>query len=295
MIRLLATNTTVTEFSKQWWLSVGLALGALLIGAVILNVFARRYVRKLVKKAEDGRQASSDKANAQRLQRTATVAHLALSTAQVVIWTILLLVILASLGVNLGPLVVGAGIAGVALGFGAQTIVRDTLSGFFILAENQFYLGDTVELQTTGGPVAGTVEALTLRVTSIRAFDGTLNTVPNGNIEVTSNKTRGWGRAIVDIRLTFDEDVERIRVVLQELFDDLGDSEPFASGLRATPEVLGVIQLAMDAQILRVTAETEPSRRWEIERHLRERITNRLSERGISIAAASVVTTPPKP
>jgi small conductance mechanosensitive channel len=197
--------------------------------------------------------------------------------------------------VNLGPLIVGAGIAGVALGFGAQTIVRDTLSGFFILAEGQFDIGDLVELQTTGGPVAGTVEALTLRVTSVRSFDGTLNTVPNGNIEVTSNKTRGWGRAIVDIRLAFDEDVERIRVVLQELFDDLGDVEPFASGLRATPEVLGVIQLATDAQILRVAAETEPARRWEIERDLRERITNRLSERGISIAAASVVATPPKP
>ncbi len=286
---------TATEFTKQWWLSVGLALGALLLGAVFLNVIARRYVRRLLRKAEAGRQVASEKANAQRLRRTATVAHLVLSTAQVVIWTILLLVVLGSIGVNLGPLIVGAGIAGVALGFGAQTIVRDTLSGFFILAEGQFDIGDLVELQTSGGPVAGTVEALTLRVTSVRSFDGTLNTVPNGNINVTSNKTRGWGRAIVDIRLAFDEDVERIRVVLQELFDDLGDAEPFASGLRATPEVLGVIQLAMDAQILRVAAETEPARRWEIERHLRERITNRFSERGISIAAASVVATPPKP
>src|SRR2546421_81801 len=93
---------------------------------------------------------------------------------------------------------------GIALGLiVAVAVVRDTLSGFFILAENQYAVGDVVELQTTGGAISGTIEALTLRITSIRAFDGTLNIVPNGNINVTSNKTRGWGRAIVDMRLTF--------------------------------------------------------------------------------------------
>jgi small conductance mechanosensitive channel len=286
----------VHRFSRDWWLSVGLALGAIIVVAGIVNAFARRYVRRLIGRAEQQQRDDPDRGRAQRLRRTATVARLVLSTFQVVVWTIVVLVVLGSIGVELAPLLAGAGIVGVALGFGAQSIVRDTLAGFFILAEDQFGVGDVVELQTTGGAVSGTIEALTLRVTSIRAFDGTLNIVPNGNINVTSNKTRGWGRAIVDVRLTFDQDVEHVRTVLQDLFRDLAGVEPFATGLREEPKVLGIVQLAVDAQVLRVTAETIPSRRWEIERELRERITMRLAESGVAPPPnPMIVPHPPKP
>jgi small-conductance mechanosensitive channel len=287
---------TVLRFSKEWWLSVGIALGAIVIVAAVVNAVARRYVRRLIDRAEQQQRDDPDRGRAQRLRRTATVARLILSTFQVVVWTIVVLVVVGSIGVNLGPLIAGAGILGVALGFGAQSIVRDTLAGFFILAEDQFAVGDVVELQTTGGAVSGTIEALTLRVTSIRAFDGTLNIVPNGNINVTSNKTRGWGRAIVDVRLTFDQDVEHVRTVLHDLFRDLAGVEPYATGLREEPKVLGIVQLAVDAQVLRVTAETIPSRRWEIERELRERITMRLAESGVAPPAnPMVVPHPPNP
>ena len=194
----------------------------------------------------------------------------------------MILIILTSLGVNLGPLLATAGIAGVALGFGAQTIVRDTLSGFFILAENQYDVGDTVELQTTAEPVSGTVEALTLRITMVRAYDGTLNIVPNGNIQVTSNRTRGWGRAIVDLRLSYDQDVDVVRDILNELFEEIRDVPPFDGALRDGPTVLGIVQLTDAAEILRVVAETVPSKRWEIERALREQTTNRLTQRGVA-------------
>jgi moderate conductance mechanosensitive channel len=293
MLRLVADSPQV--FSKEWWASDGLALGLLVLGAIIINFIARRYSRRLLRKADEHQRDEPDRVKAQRSRRRATVSHLLITTFQVVVWAIVVSIILVTIGVNLGPLIAGAGIIGVALGFGAQTIVRDTLSGFFILVENQFDVGDTVQLETTGGPVIGTVEQLTLRVTSIRSYDGTLNTVPNGNINVTSNKTRGWGRAIVDIRLSFDEDVEKVRTILQELFDEISGEEPFSTGLREEPEVLGVVQLALDAEILRVAAETIPSRKVEIERVLRERITTRLSERGVVLPAASVVPTPPGP
>jgi moderate conductance mechanosensitive channel len=117
--------------------------------------------------------------------------------------------------------------------------------------------------------------------------------VPNGNIAVTSNKTRGWGRAIVDIRLAYDQDIERVRGILNELFDELRDAEPFAGALRDGPEVLGVVQLTDAAQVLRVTAETIPSKRWVIERVLRERITTRLTERGVSTPPVPVAVPPP--
>ena len=121
----------------------------------------------------------------------------------------------------------------------------------------KFDIGDTVELQTSAEPVAGTVEALTLRITMVRAFDGTLNIVPNGNILVTSNKTRGWGRAIIDLRLPYDQDVDQVREILTE--------------------------------ILRVVAETIPSKRWEIERSLREQMTNRLIQRGVAAPPIPVI------
>jgi small conductance mechanosensitive channel len=290
---LPVAQDVVRTFSRDWWLSVGIALGAIVVVAGVVNAVARRYVHRLISKAEQQQRDDPDRARAQRLRRTATVAKLILSTFQVVVWTIVVLVVVGSIGVKLEPLIAGAGILGVALGFGAQSIVRDTLAGFFILAEDQFAVGDVVELQTTGGAVSGTIEALTLRVTSIRAFDGTLNIVPNGNINVTSNKTRGWGRAIVDIRLTFDQDVEHVRTVLQDLFRDLAGVEPFATGLREEPKVLGIVQLAVDAQVLRVTAETIPSRRWDIERELRERITMRLAENGVAPPAAPMMVPPP--
>jgi moderate conductance mechanosensitive channel len=265
-----------------------LALGGLVAFAVVVTVIGRRYVRRLVDRASAGKD-DTDRERVQRLRRTATVAHLVLSTVQIAVWTIAILVVLASIGVNLGPLLAGAGIAGVALGFGAQSIVRDTLAGFFILAENQFDVGDTVDLQTTGGQVNGTVEALTLRITSIRAYNGTLSIVPNGNIMVTSNKTRGWGRAIVDVRLAYDQEVEQVRGILVELFDEIAGDPPFDAALREHPQVVGIVQLAGDAQILRVTAETVPSKRWEVERELRERITTRLADRGVIVPQASVI------
>jgi small conductance mechanosensitive channel len=278
---LLAQATGVDLFSSEWWLTVGLSLGLILIVAVVVNVIARRYVRRLDHRASELAEGT-ERERLRSARRRATVAHLLLSTFQLVVWTVVVLVILTSLGVNLGPLLATAGIVGVALGFGAQTIVKDTLSGFFILAENQYDVGDTVELQTSADPVSGTIEALTLRITTIRAFDGTLHIVPNGNIQVTSNKTRGWGRAIVDLRLAYDQDVDKVRDILAELFDEIRESPPFADALRDGPDILGVVQLTDAAQVLRVTADTIPSKRWEIERALRERITTRLTERGVA-------------
>jgi len=280
------------RFSADWWTSVGLGLAIIVIVTFVLNVIGRRYVRRLAEKASEA-QESEDRERVQRSRRTATVARLLLNTLEIVAWTTVVLIIIATMGVSLGPLIASAGIVGVALGFGAQTIVRDTLSGFFILAEHQYDIGDSIELQTSANPIAGTVESFTLRITTIRAFDGTLNIVPNGNIQVTSNRTRGWGRAIVDVRLPYDQDVEQVRGILNELFDEIRDAAPFDGALREGPEVLGVVQLTDAAQVLRITAETIPSKRWEIERVLRERVTTRLSERGIAAPPIPVVA--PKP
>ena len=191
---------------------------------------------------------------------------------------------------NLAPLLASAGVAGVALGFGAQSLVKDTLSGFFILLEDQFGVGDVVELQTTASPINGKVEDLTLRTTSLRAFDGTVHSVPNGNIMVVSNKSRGWGRAIVDVRVTYGEDVDRVRRILDELFDEIEHEGLLQGWLTQRPGVLGVETLSDYAVVVRVTADTRASKRWDAERALRERISTRLAREGIRVPVPPTMT-----
>ena len=250
-------------FSTEWWLTVGVSLGLIFLIGPGRQLIARRYVRHLEERAEEFAEGT-DREKLRQARRRATVAKLLLSTFQIVVWTVVVLVVLTSIGVNLGPLLATAGIAGVALGFGAQTLVRDTLSGFFILAENQYDVGDSVELQTTANPVAGTVEALTLRITSIRSFDGTLNMVPNGNIFVTSyNRTRGWGRAIVDLRLSYDQDIDQVREVLMELFDEVADTpaSPVHSAMVRTCSVSSSSRTPRRSSAS--LPRRSPSKRWE--------------------------------
>jgi small conductance mechanosensitive channel len=133
------------------------------------------------------------------------------------------------------------------------------------------------------------VEALTLRVTVVRAFDGTLHTVPNGNISVVSNRSRGWARAIVDVRVAYTEDVDRVREVLDELFDEVRLDPSLGDWIREGPTVLGVDSFGADAKIVRIVADTRTSKRMDVERRLREMIAKRLGERGIHLP----VTAPP--
>jgi small conductance mechanosensitive channel len=261
----------------RWFDDHGIPLIVALVVAIGLSIVLRLVVRRFRRRLE-GSTLTTQELN---LQRIATLTG-ALSTAGVVvIWTVATLVVLGNLNVNLAPLLASAGVAGVALGFGAQSIVKDTLSGFFILLENQFGVGDVIELQTGASPVSGKVESLTLRVTTLRAFDGTLHLVPNGNIEIVSNKSRGWARAIVDVRVAYGADVDRIRGILDDLFEEIRVDPTLRDWIRDGPNVLGIERLADYAIVVRVTAETRPSKRWDTERALRERIAQRLDAEGI--------------
>jgi small conductance mechanosensitive channel len=261
----------------EWFSEHGLPVLVVIAVAILVTLGARFAVNRFRRKLE-GAVSLTQEIN---LQRATTITH-ALSTAVVVgIWTVAALLLLDQVGVNLAPLIAGAGVVGVALGFGAQSIVKDTLSGFFILLENQFGVGDVVELHTTAGPVSGRVEVLTMRVTILRAFDGTLHAVPNGNIQVVSNRSRGWARAIVDVRVGYGEDVERVRQILDELFEEIRQDGSFKDWIMDGPSVLGVERMADYALEVRVTADTRPSKRPDVERQLRERISKRLDQRGI--------------
>jgi small conductance mechanosensitive channel len=252
-------------------------LGVTIVVAVLLTIVGRRWARHHRRRARGG----GDDAEGRRRRRVATVIGLLSGVVIVIAWFVFLLTLLKDLGVDITPIIASAGIVGIALGFGAQSIVRDSLSGLFIFIEGQYDVGDTVDLTTSSGTVSGTIETLNLRTTSVRQYDGTLSTVPNGLIEVTNNRTRGWGRAVVDVPVALDEDPEHVRTVLEELVDEVASQPPFDAWLRKPPQVLGVTQLTNVAQVMRVAVETEPSHRVDVERLLRAKIVARMTERGI--------------
>jgi moderate conductance mechanosensitive channel len=279
----------VRDSIGDWFAENGPAMIAIIAVAVVFTIFARLLVRRFQRRLE-GSPSITQEIN---LQRITTLTHALSAAAIVIIWVVALMLILGQLNVNLAPLLASAGVAGVAIGFGAQSVVRDTLAGFFILLENQYGVGDVLEVQTTAAPATGRVESLTLRITTLRAFDGTLHIVPNGNIQVVSNKSRGWARAIIDIRLAPDENVSRVRDVLDDLFEEMKEDPQLNDWIREWPTVLGVETVSEVTKVLRVTAETRPSKRFEAERLLRERITARLAESGIRVPLTPTMPTPP--
>lgn len=269
----------VDLFTRDWLLSHGVKIAIVLATAILIMIAARAAVRRMQRRLE-GVESLTQELD---LQRAATLTQAVSYVVRVAVWTVAFLLVLGEVGISLGPLIAGAGIVGVALGFGAQSLVRDYLSGFFILLENQFGVGDGVEVMVSGQMVAGKVESLSLRTTELRAFDGTLHIVPNGNVLLVSNRSKGWARAIVDVVVAYDADLDRVEEVLRELFEELKRDEQLREAFHTGPEVLGIERFGDTDVVVRVVAETRPSRRGDLERELRARIRKRFGERGIAL------------
>lgn len=223
--------------------------------------------RRLAEQAERGRQ---------RAQALGTVLR---SVVSVVIWSLAALIVLGEFGVNLGPLIAGAGIAGIALGFGAQTLVRDFLSGVFMLAEDQYGIGDVVDL----GDASGVVEEIRLRTTRLRDVNGTVWFVPNGEIRRVGNKSQLWARAVLDIEVAYDTDLETATRVIKAAADSLWEEQPADATILEEPQVWGVEDLGDSSVVLRLALKTEPGEQWAVARVARRRIKEALDAAGIVI------------
>ena len=179
----------VPYISREWLYGHGIPIAVVLVAAFVLLTLSRLAVRRMQRRLE-GAESETQELD---LQRSATLAQAISYVTRVAVWTFAVLLLLGHVGLNVGPLIAGAGIAGVALGFGAQSIVKDFLSGFFFLLEDQFAVGDRVRLNAAGKELDGRVEALSLRTTELRDEDGALHVVANGNIIVVSNRSRKGG------------------------------------------------------------------------------------------------------
>ena len=274
-----------------------------IIALVALGLVARfilhRLVDRVVRKAEVGvlpdrvsRMAMGHAKSAEvssaardtvvatrRVQRAQTMGSLLKSIITGVVVAIVVTMCLAEVNVNVAPIIASAGIIGIALGFGAQSLVSDFLSGIFMIFEDQYGVGDVVDL----GEASGTVEAVSLRVTRLRDVNGTVWYVRNGEIIRVGNMSQNWARSVLDINVAYTEDLARVRRVLQEVAHDLWEDEDFKGLIIEEPEVWGVEAMTAEGVTVRVTLKTAPMEQWEVAREMRQRIKGRFDHEGIEI------------
>jgi small conductance mechanosensitive channel len=216
---------------------------------------------------------------AEAKKRAHTLGNILRHTLLIVIAFIAVLMILGELGIQLGPLLATAGIGALAVGFGAQSLVKDMINGFFIILENQYRIGDAIEV----AGVSGLVESLSLRRTVLRDLEGRVHTIPNGEIKVVSNLSKEWSRSVLDIGISYREDVDQVIDLLSQIGKELGMEEPYKSAILEPLQILGVERFQESELVIRMMVKTVPLKQWEVGRELRRRIKNRFDEKGIQI------------
>jgi small-conductance mechanosensitive channel len=217
-----------------------------------------------------------------RKQRVRALGAILRSAASVTIFAIAGFAILGDLGINLAPLLASSAVVGVAIGFGAQNLVRDYLSGIFMLVEDQYGVGDVI----TVGDATGTVENVTLRITRVRDVNGIVWHIRNGAIETVGNESQGWARAVIDFPVPFESDLTTIRTVLEATGDRMWNEPTWRAVMLEAPEVWGAQEITSDEVVMRIVAKTAPLRQWEVEREMRARAKAALDEAGIFPAKA---------
>jgi small conductance mechanosensitive channel len=245
------------------------------IVAFVLVRILRRTTRRF--EAEVVGELGEDEAD--RRRRLRTLARTGTATVSVLIWILAVIYIFAKLGLDITPIIASASVVGLAVAFGAQALIKDYFYGFFILIENQFTVGDIVKL----GPVTGTVEQISLRITTLRDLKGTVHYIPNGSIGQVSNLTQGWSRVVMEVSVSHDEDPDRVSEVLGEVLRNLAQDETWRMRLLGDPVVAGVENLSERSVDIRVMIKTRPGRQWEVAREARRRIKKRFVELGIAI------------
>jgi len=280
-------NAALSE-NADIWIGRPVAIVGLLVVALLVRWLLHRLVDRVIKRAQHGAIAdklstAADRLNpataARRGQRAETIGSLLKSVITGVVVVVVGTMMLDQVGVNIAPIIASAGIVGVALGFGAQSLVKDFLSGIFIIFEDQYGVGDIVDL----GDAVGTVEAVSLRVTRLRAVDGTVWYVPNGEIMRVGNQSQNWSRTVLDIGVAYSEDLTRVRAVLEDIAHGMWEDDDYRGQVIEEPSVWGVQELAIDQVTMRLVLKTTPGAQWAVAREMRQRIKARFDHEGIEI------------
>ncbi|MFF3270434.1 mechanosensitive ion channel family protein [Streptomyces chrestomyceticus] len=287
---------------ENWatWLTSALQIALIIIIAVILRHVIRRTITKLIERMNRTATAAQGTAlggllvNAERRrQRSEAIGSVLRSVASFVIMGTAALTVLSVLKINLAPLLASAGVAGVAIGFGARNLVTDFLSGVFMILEDQYGVGDEID----AGVATGTVVEVGLRVTKLRGPNGAIWYIRNGEVKRIGNLSQGWSTATVDVMIAPDQDLDRAREIITATGEEMSKAEPWNEQLWEAVEVLGLSEVHLDSVTITVSAKTMPGKAPGIERELRWRIKKALDTEGITLAPRPLSTEeePPTP
>jgi len=259
----------------DWLLTSGLQILLILIGAYIVIRILRFAVSRINRFFED----DDPSTRSEREKRAETLTKILNNIMSLIVWSFAGMMILKELGVEIGPILAGAGIAGLAVGFGAQSLVKDFLNGIFIVVENEYRVGDVVKIAGT----AGLVEKISLRTTVLRDLEGNVHVVPNGEIAVVTNMTKEWSRFLIDVGVAYKESVDRVMKILADIGEEMRKDERFGPLILEPLAVLGVDSFGDSSVNIRVMFTTQPLQQWTVGREFRRRIKNRFDELGVEI------------
>jgi moderate conductance mechanosensitive channel len=272
-------NDNLIETATRWWASMGGAATTLLrvtliiVAAWVLIAVMQRAIRTLRERIAS---RMDDRESAKRAE---TLGRVFRYLASVVVSLIAVMLVLAELGVSVAPILGAAGVVGLAVGFGAQSLVKDFFTGFFILLENQIRQGDVVKI----GDHAGSVEVVTLRYVQLRDYDGNVHYVPNGHISTVINMTRGFSNAVMDIGVAYRENVDEVMAVMRGVAAAMREDPGFQHKILAELEIAGVESLADSAVVIRCRFRTLPLEQWGVKREYLRRVKAAFDEHGIEI------------
>ncbi|MCU0236511.1 MAG: mechanosensitive ion channel family protein [Acidobacteria bacterium] len=259
------------------WLYVhGTRIAVILILAFVLNKAVRKFIEKAVRLAVVADGVSSAEAEKKRED---TLIHIFNAVARITLLILAGLMVLQELGLMIGPILAGAGIIGLAFGFGGQYLIRDLIAGFFIILENQYRIGDVVAFDG----VDGMVEEIGLRTTTLRDLDGTVHHVPHGEIKRVSNLSKNFSRVNLDVGVAYDSDIGRVRAVVDRVGAELAADPRWREAITRPPQFLRVQRLGESAVIIKVLGETMPLKQWEVAGELRQRLLAAFRSEGIDI------------
>lgn len=261
--------TLAVGFSGQSWQEVLIRVGIIIAVAVVGLFLIRRAVTTGVRAAvRAGLVAEPEELH----RRVETLSDVVFRTVFIVILVVVGLTVLSQAGFDIGPILAGAGVVGLAVGLGAQTLIRDTLNGFFILIENQFAKGDVI---TVAG-VSGLVEDVNLRRTLVRDRDGTLHSIPNSQVLVASNHTRQWSRVHLNVSVAIDADATQVMQVIDRVGQELAADATYGPMILAAPRAVWVDSYGEGALLVKVLGDTRPGAQWEVAGELRKRLQRAL-------------------
>ena len=272
-------NETLAR-GATWLIGKPLAILFILLIGLLARWVAIRMIDRVVRRAETGVLPHARQTFNRRAQRARGLGSLLKSLVTGLIFGIVTVMVLSEVGMNVAPILASAGVLGLAIGFGAQTLVKDFLSGIAVMIEDQYGVGDVVDL----GECSGTVEHIGLRITRLRDVDGTVWYVRNGEILRVGNQSQNWARTVLDINVPYGQDLHHVRGVLEDVAHGLWEDEEYKNVVIEEPEVWGVQDLTPDGVTVRVTLKTAPMEQWAVAREMRARIATRFGVEGIAFA-----------